>query len=75
MINQSIKVLFLLWAIAATILAAHLFRYDLIMEDPANGTLAVFDRLTGKARVCEIDRLDYYDYDFTCDDVWLSITK
>ena len=73
MINQSIKVLFLLWAVAATILAAHLFRYDLIMEDPANGTLAVFDRLTGEARVCEIQGAGDSAFLFTCDDYWQSV--
>jgi hypothetical protein len=73
MINQIIKVLFLFLALGATLLAAHMFRYDLIMEDPANGTLAVFDRLTGEARVCEIQGAGDSAFLFTCDDYWQSV--
>ena len=72
MINKLTQAVFLLCAFGAIGLAVHLFRYDVIMEDPANGAFAVFDRLTGEARVCEINP---YDYDFTCDGEWLSVTR
>ena len=71
MINQLIKVLSLFLALAAIILGAHYFRYEVVADDNDRAAFIVFDRLTGKAQGCLIEnyysRIECYGFE--------SITK